>query len=331
MDAKPIKIHLGRWVLLLVLIVFITASVGGFATAQEPDINFSNLSDGQTLSGLLTLTGSVNFPDFQKYELFLKSGNDNFWVANSHAPVVNGNLARFDTRVFGDGTYQLFVRQVGSDSNYTDYLGPNITIDNGGGSLPYFPEVEPSFLYTNEARALLRIRNCTGEDFRMDYTSPQDFRSSGETLLPAQIPNYICTFEDHSLIPGEYRGTAKGMGQIDNLPFLFEAHGGMVYEMVYNGPNAGHNALVVQPVPGDSPNAPAVDSSATGSESMQEMAPAMPAAQAQATPAAVLPISGDGQISGSSLVLFVVGLLLVGVLVFAGVRATRRKSPNTMV
>jgi hypothetical protein len=186
----------------------------------------------------VTVTGAVDFPGFQKYDLFLKSGETMIFVATVFSPVINGNLAFLDTRTFPDGTYQLVVRAVRTDSNYTDHLGPMFTIENNlGAPLPH-AEVPASPLYPSPVGAVARIQNCSGFNLEFDYTSPQGFCSSDDLwIMPKTQDMTLCTIVDVLLIAGcEYRGTAFSEdGQSSAMTYSFDAEFGKIYEIVYPG------------------------------------------------------------------------------------------------
>lgn len=310
------------------LVILLLTLGGASVLAQNTGtVEFTNLPDGATVSELTTLTGTIDFPDFLKYEIFLKNGHQLTWVANSHSPVKNGGLARFDPRVFASGSYQVIVREVHPDSNYVDVPGPTITIDNQAPA-PYYPEVEPSFLYPAEGYALVRARNCAGEDFFFDYQSPEGTGSAGEVNMPGKSGDTICIFSDFILKPAEYRGTAKGGAQNSGQPIEFLAEAGKVYDLTYVG--AGHR-IVVQEIAGDS-----VSETASGGpeyvEPTKASATAMPAATKKpaatptkaATPKPVLPVTG--QTGGSASVWFGIGALaLLAILIGGGVLAAKKR------
>ncbi len=313
------------------LIILLLALGGASVLAQNTGtVEFSNLPDGATVSELTTLTGTIEFPDFLKYEIFLKNGHQLTWVANSHSPVKNGGLARLDPRVFASGSYQVIVREVHPDSNYVDVPGPTITIDNQSPA-PYYPEVEPSFLYPAEGYALVRARNCAGEDFFFDYQSPDGSGSAGEVNMPGKSGDTICIFSDFILKPAEYRGTAKGGAQNSGQPIEFLAEAGKVYDLTYVG---NGNRIVVQEIPGDS-----VSETASGGpeyvEPTKAPATAMPAATKKpvaaptkaATPKPMLPITG--QTGGGAPVWFGIGALaLLAILIGGGVLAAKKRQPQ---
>jgi hypothetical protein len=98
----------------------------------------------------------------------------------------------------------------------------------------------------------VRVRNCTGEGFFMDYHSPEGFKSSGEVSLePWAGEGFVCPYADIALIPGEYRGTAKGEAQVEGVNYTLNSEAGKVYEMNYNGPAAGALQLYIAEIEPD--------------------------------------------------------------------------------
>ncbi len=217
--------------LLLVLGRSITVSALGGET-----VYVTSPAEGESISSLFTVTGAVDFPDFQKYELYLKSGDEMLWAATVHSPVIDGNLAFLDTRTFPDGAYQLIVRMVGTDSNYTEFMGPTFFIENElGAPLPY-PEIESSPLYPPVAGALARIKNCGGNNLEFDYHSPEGFCSSGNLwIMYKGQDSPTCPYQDVLLIPCEYRGTAIGQGEPRGASYSFVAEAGKIYQLDYPG------------------------------------------------------------------------------------------------
>jgi hypothetical protein len=243
-----------RYLLVAITLLVTFGILGTTSTmAQGPEgVVISSPTDGQTVEDVVVVTGAISFADFLKYDFFLKTGDNMIWVATGFSPVINGNLLRLDTRTFPDGAYQVVVRKVTSDSNYTDTAGPAFTIQNNQTAPNPYPEIETTFLYPAPGKATVRFRNCTGEGFFVDYNSPEGFKSAGEVnLAPWPGEGAVCTYSDAALIPGEYRGTGKGEAQLKGINYTLKAEAGKVYEMTYNGPAAGRAELYLTEVKPD--------------------------------------------------------------------------------
>lgn len=320
---NSVKHHLVQLVVIMVLTILVTLGVGNTpgAQAQDGTVYITNPANGSNVTGLVTITGAAFFPDFLKYELFLKPGKgDLLWVATVYAPVIDGNMARFDTRTYQNGTYQMIIRQVKGDSNYTDVDGPMITIDNPQGAPQPYPEIEPNYLYPTETYALVRVKNCSGVNLDFDYNSPEGFRSSGNfTIVPKGENTTYCPFEDMVLVPGQYRGTATGQGE-KAFSYSFQAEVGKVYELIYNGEGAGRNQFLVNYVQPDK-RASTDKAGTVVAVVAAEPAKVSEPAQAEAAPAeapaqnkSVLPVTGQGEtpklpfiLVGVAALIFVIG------------------------
>jgi hypothetical protein len=328
---KKYLLWYAKIIIVITLLMLVTAN--GFVVSAEEGgtVKFTNVSEGDTISQLTTLTGTITFPDFLKYEIFLKAGHDLIWVGNSHSSVVDGNLVRLDPRVFSSGSYQLVVRQVHTDSNYTDTPGPTITIDNPNGvPLPYYPEVEPSFLYPSEIFAIVRVRNCAGEEFHYDYHSPQSFRSSDDRVLPGKLEDTICTFEDLALVPGQYRGTGQGGAQDQSVPIELTVDEWHVYEIIYFG---GQQLQFGEVAPDDKPGmdtemaqtptpTPKPHPTTTPTQTAAQVSPPTPVPEAPKAET-ILPTTGNDDRATA----FFIGLAVVVILTLSlgGVLAARRR------
>ena len=356
-------------VALLLLVAISGATV--FAQELEPPIphletvSITSPSDGEAVAGIITVTGTVDFPDFVKYELFLKTGDQLLWGATVYAPVINGNLARLDTKAFADGTYQLVTRQVQSDSNYSDFLGPTITIDNGLGS-PLKPEIETSPLYSPVAGTLLRVRNCSGFNMEFDYVSPQGFCSHGNLWIKPKLQEMpLCTSVDILLISDcEYRGTV-GTEEADarGARYEFEAELGDIWELNYPGgdrvflnkikgdaraetdtggldlkdPVRIESLITVAgrpipeaPISSVAPAVPAPESTTTETSeeaSASVEAPTTSSAEESSEPEALLPVSGEANETTMPFALVASGLILL--MVVGGLVAIRQEKQST--
>ena len=75
--GSTMKRHPMRYfVIALITTTLLALMLSGGARAQGQElVNISNPPEGGTVSGLIAVTGSAVFPDFLKYEVFLKSGD----------------------------------------------------------------------------------------------------------------------------------------------------------------------------------------------------------------------------------------------------------------
>ncbi len=227
------------WHLLtMVVIVGLLLAAAGTVLAQGGDVvEITHPAEGESVSGVIDVTGTVDFPDFMKYELFLKGGGEMIWAVTVYAPVVNGKLATIDTRIYPDGRYQLLVRTVKSDSNYDEYVGANFLIENNLGAPQAYPEIESSPLYAPVAGAVARFVNCSGDNLEVDYHSRAGYCSADDLWIPFKHQNSpTCPYVDVLLIPDcEYEGTARGEGQPEGVGYTFVAETGNVYKVIYPG------------------------------------------------------------------------------------------------
>lgn len=308
-----------------VLSVILFSVMSTIALADDPTAtSVVQPRENDTISDLTMITGSVNFNDFERYEIFLQGGGAMIWAANGFAPMNNGNLARLDPRVFADGSYQIVIRQVRTDSNYTDYAGPIVYIDNPlDAPLPYYPDIEPSFLYALDGKAAVRFRNCSGFDVDLDYHSALASRSGGDLKLMARKEAAICTFEDLALIPGSYEGTIREAGT-NGIGYQLQAEGGKVYELTYNGAPAGKFQLVVDIVQGDGMAsdsmmamtsvevaAPSEHAADMGGTAMDDTVTKAQAVQSEpAVTKGMLPSSGGEMVSATAYLPLVIGVIL---------------------
>lgn len=330
-----------RYLILAILAAALLVSVittTPTAAQGEDGVVITNPAAGATVSDVVVVSGAVDFPDFLKYDFFLKTGDNMIWIATGYSPVINGNMLRLDTRTVADGTYQIVVRKVTSDSNYTDVLGPSFTAKNGLTAPNAFSEVETTFLYPAPGKATLRARNCTGEDFFTDYNSPDGFKSSGEITLPPWGGEGVCPYADVALIPGSYRGTAKGGAQLKGFGFNFTAEAGKVYRMDYNGPAAGAAAIYITEVEPDervstdtgglSPDDPAraqaaADMVATGNDAMSAGQTSADAGQKPADAGQEM-LPATGQAAPSTAPFAVAAIGLIALMLVGGLFAIKR-------
>jgi hypothetical protein len=130
-----------RGSLLLTLVILISLSLLGPAHAaplpQGADIaQITSPTEGQALSGLVTISGSANHPEFARYELaYGPDPNPNdAWqpFAEGNQVVDNGTLGTWNTSVIADGQYALRLRVIRADSNYSEGFVRGLQVSNSG-------------------------------------------------------------------------------------------------------------------------------------------------------------------------------------------------------
>lgn len=104
--------------------------------AQGPIAVITSPADGQELRGVVTITGSANHPEFNRYELaFGPDPNlkDAWQVFNTtNLPIDNNVLGLWDTSTVADGTWALRLRVVRKDSNYDEAVVRGLRVSNQG-------------------------------------------------------------------------------------------------------------------------------------------------------------------------------------------------------
>ena len=124
---------------------------------------------GQTLTGLVAVTGSADHPDFARWELaYGPNPNPNdAWqpFASGEQPVLNGTIGIWNTGIIADGSYDLRLRVVRKDSNYDEAFVRGLQVSNSAPagtptSIPpaaTFPAEQPTFTAAEAARPAATI------------------------------------------------------------------------------------------------------------------------------------------------------------------------------
>jgi hypothetical protein len=130
-----------RGSLLLALVILISLTLLGPVHAaplpQGADIaQITSPTEGQALSGLVTISGSANHPEFARWELaYGPDPNPNdAWqpFAEGTQPVDNGTIGTWNTGVIADGPYALRLRVIRKDSNYSEGFVRGLKVSNSG-------------------------------------------------------------------------------------------------------------------------------------------------------------------------------------------------------
>jgi len=117
----------------------ILALIGPSLISAQGLIGITEPAEGDTIAGIVIISGTANDPNFMRYELAFRSATAPDWIvfAQGEQSVIDGTLAVWDTTVgrestpvFPDGSYQLRLRIVRTDYNYDEYFVTNIIVSN---------------------------------------------------------------------------------------------------------------------------------------------------------------------------------------------------------
>lgn len=92
--------------------------------------------EGEVVQGDVRVQGIADDPTFRKWQLDLvnpTTGDDTFLAWNRDPKPTRGGLTTFDSTRYPDGVYQLRLRVVRGDYNYSEYF-TTITLANSGAS-----------------------------------------------------------------------------------------------------------------------------------------------------------------------------------------------------
>lgn len=151
-----------RGLILLALVTSISLTLLSPARArryqQGQDIaQITSPTDGETLSGLVTVTGTADQVQFARWELAYGPDPNptDAWqpFASDTTPVLNGAIGTWNTAVIADGSYMLRLRAVRKDSNFSEAIVRGLQVNNSAPvgtptSIPpaaTFPAEQPTF------------------------------------------------------------------------------------------------------------------------------------------------------------------------------------------
>jgi hypothetical protein len=165
---------MGRVSLAIALIALI--SLGQLHPAQAAPLSqgqaiaqITSPADGQTLTGLVTVAGSADHPEFARWELaYGPDPNPNdAWqpFASGDQPVLNGTIGTWNTGVIADGQYALRLRAIRKDSNYDEAFVRGLQVSNSAPigtptSIPpaaTFPAEQPVFTAADAAQPIATV------------------------------------------------------------------------------------------------------------------------------------------------------------------------------
>lgn len=114
---------------------------------QDTLVVITSPRNNAVVRGRVVITGSAFLPDFWKYEVHYASEPGGQWIMIGlvhEVPVVDGQLAVWDTTLVSDGRYSLRLRVVHKDGNYKEYFVREISVANAQPTETPMPESTPS-------------------------------------------------------------------------------------------------------------------------------------------------------------------------------------------
>ncbi len=147
-------------------------------------------AEGQTLTGLVAVSGSADHPEFARWELaYGPDPNPNdAWqpFATGDQPILNGTIGTWNTGVIADGRYALRLRVIRADSNYDEAFVRGLQVSNSAPvgtptSIPPVCDLPGRTVYLHGRRSRAAGRNdhggaaahqCAGSAGSTDESTP---------------------------------------------------------------------------------------------------------------------------------------------------------------
>jgi len=148
---------------LAILFILMTATLCSVApamaepVAQQIQVQITQPEMGEQLRGPVVIIGSATVGAFQFYKVEFGVGpNPQQWavIGDLHdTPVVNGQLAIWDTTALPDGVYSLRLQAVKQDGNWEEFFVRQVSIVNTLPTATPSPTVTPTVKATSTPRA----------------------------------------------------------------------------------------------------------------------------------------------------------------------------------
>lgn len=202
---------------------FATSSLTALAAPPEQGQDLAVITEptsNAVVSGVVRITGSSDHPAFQFYIIeYAPEPANNQWQAIGglgNQPVIDGQLAVWNTSVVPDGSYTLRLRTVRQDGNYTEFFATQIVVSNSQATPTPTAEVteEPTEEAGEEATSELQIVIPTEtptplpptptiviEQPVVDTPTPRPVETSAPLEDPAENSSFIPTVSGFSVVP----------------------------------------------------------------------------------------------------------------------------------
>jgi hypothetical protein len=127
-----------RWLswaaIISALITILALPVQAAPLNQDAQAIITSPTDGQTVSGNVSISGSASHPDFDRFEIAYgpdPNPNDAWQVfVNNNQMVAANTLGTWNTSVLVDGTYIIRLRVIRHDSNYSEAFVRGLKVSN---------------------------------------------------------------------------------------------------------------------------------------------------------------------------------------------------------
>lgn len=122
---------------LLFVVLFAPITTHAAADPRCSSTFITSPAANSTIAGVVTIAGSAQLLGaFVRYQVDFSTTGENLWVMLNSAPegVENGTLARWDTTLIPDGSYDLRVRSIDTSGNYCETVVSPITIKQGSAT-----------------------------------------------------------------------------------------------------------------------------------------------------------------------------------------------------
>ncbi|MGC9360278.1 MAG: hypothetical protein ACP5G7_07890 [Anaerolineae bacterium] len=129
---------------LLVALLVLTVPIGAEPLQQQSAVQITSPEMGAQVRGLVPIVGSASVSPFQFYKVEYGVGpSPSSWAVIGslvESPVINGQLAMWDTNTVPDGVYTLRLQAVKTDGNFEEFVVRGVVVANSAPTSTPTPE-----------------------------------------------------------------------------------------------------------------------------------------------------------------------------------------------
>ena len=167
--------------------------------AAVPSIGISYPSQGETLAGIVPISGTITLPGLTLWELsfsYAENPNDTWFLLKSGTEKLSGELYSWDTRLLTDGDYTLRLRVLFSDAS-RDILVSPVKVRN------YTEDISIPTLLPTATSTLPATATATIEPLETTAPSTPSMRPT-----PTQLPANPAILENKIIFASLLRGAS---------------------------------------------------------------------------------------------------------------------------